>query len=196
MFRYKTNKQAIVIAALVILLCFTCLMGATLALFTNDPNDGTIGIITTTGRVEVDIVDEYTGASLKGQTLQFQTSLEQDKIYFEPGAMFVTQGFKIKNEGDIPIYFELSVSDDEVIGREDFKSAFDVWLSTDDSTRPETIVDIDEFVGFVDPKTDSADTYFLYVKMKETADDRFQGDEYSGIGITVLAVQANAEEKE
>ena len=42
MFRYKSNKQAIIIAALIILLCFVCLTGSTLALFTNDPEKGTI----------------------------------------------------------------------------------------------------------------------------------------------------------
>ena len=40
MLRYKSNKQACIIAALVILLCLVCLAGSTLALFTSDPEDG------------------------------------------------------------------------------------------------------------------------------------------------------------
>ena len=54
MFRYKTNKKMLIIAAAVILLCFVCLSGATLALF-SQTLDGTIGIITTAGDIEVDI---------------------------------------------------------------------------------------------------------------------------------------------
>jgi hypothetical protein len=59
MLRYKSHKQAFIMAALVILLCLVCLTGATLALFTGNVNDGTIGIITTTGDIAVDIVDAY-----------------------------------------------------------------------------------------------------------------------------------------
>ena len=58
MFRYQSNKQAFVIALFVILLCIICLTGATLALFTSNPDDGTIGVITTAGIVNVDIVED------------------------------------------------------------------------------------------------------------------------------------------
>ena len=61
MIRCKSYKQALVIAALVILLCLVCLSGATYALFTNDPSDGTIGIVTTSGKVDVDIINDYDG---------------------------------------------------------------------------------------------------------------------------------------
>ena len=33
--------------------------------------------------------------------------------------------------------------------------------------------------------------YFLYIEMKDTVGNEFQGKTYSGIGITVYAVQAN-----
>ena len=73
MFRYKSHKQAFIMTALVILLCLVCLTGATLALFTSDPNDGTIGIITTSGDVEIDIVDT-SGATLQNRALDFITA--------------------------------------------------------------------------------------------------------------------------
>ena len=73
MFRYKSHKQAFIMTALVILLCLVCLTGATLALFTSDPNDGTIGIITTSGDVEIDIVDT-SGATLQNKALDFITA--------------------------------------------------------------------------------------------------------------------------
>ena len=131
MFRYKTNKQAFIIAALVILLCLVCLTGATLALFTNDPNDGTIGVITTAGEVKVDIVDDTKAEnSLVGQVLQIQTSSEHKEIHFEPGVIYYTQGFKVKNLGDIPINFRLSVSEDESIDMDEFRKAFELWIST------------------------------------------------------------------
>ena len=90
MIRYKTNKRSFLIAALVILLCLSCLTGATLALFTSDPNDGTIGIVTTSGDVEVDIVDTA-GVSLRDRALAFMTTsgaVDSETVLFEPGAMF------------------------------------------------------------------------------------------------------------
>ena len=98
--RYTFNKQPIVMAAIVILLCLTCLMGATLALFTSDPNDGTIGIITTSGDVSIDIVDTA-GVTLQNKALGFivtvdnmQHLVQDTDVWFEPGATFCTQGFQ------------------------------------------------------------------------------------------------------
>ena len=130
MIRYKTNKQAFIIAALVILLCLVCLTGATLALFTSDPNDGTIGIVTTSGDVEIDIVDT-SGVTLQNRALAFMTTsgaTDSDDVLFEPGATFYTQGFKIKNTGDIPVNFSLSVSKDDKIDMEEFAKAFELWI--------------------------------------------------------------------
>jgi hypothetical protein len=196
MFRYKTSKQAFVIAALVILLCLVCLIGATLALFTNDPNDGTIGIITTAGEVKADIVDDSAEQnSLVAKVLEFRTSSERKEILFEPGATFFTQGFLIKNVGDVSINFHLTVSEDASIDMEEFHKAFEVWISTS-PTNPANAERLTEFVGHLDAGETSTDTYYLFVKMKESAGNEFQGKSYDGIGIKVFAVQGNANVKE
>ena len=196
MFRYKTNKQAFIIAALVILLCLVCLTGATLALFTNDPNDGTIGIITTAGEVKVDIVDDTAAEnSLVGQVLQIQTSSENKEVKFEPGVIYYTQGFKVKNLGDIPINFRLSVSEDESIDMDEFREAFELWISTTPAD-PENAVQLTEFTGKIPVGQSTTETYYLYIRMKKTAGNEFQGKTYSGIGVTVYAVQGNADIKE
>jgi len=202
MFRYKSHKQAFIMTALVILLCLVCLTGATLALFTSDPNDGTIGIITTSGDVEVDIVDT-SGETLEGKYLAFISSSGNTDILFEPGATFFTQGFKIKNTGDIPINFRLSVGKDNVVdidGKkvdiEEFNKAFEVWIVEE---KPNEVADFSEasrltdFKGELDVGYSSESTYYLVVKMKETVGNEFQGKTYTGIGVTVYAVQGNVE---
>ncbi len=195
MFRYKSNKQAFIIAALVILLCLVCLAGATLALFTSDLNDGTIGIVTTTGDVKIDIVDDVTGETLVGKTLEIQSSAERPEIWFEPGATYHTQGFKLENKGDIPVKFSLSVSEDEEIDMTEFHEAFEVWISVD--RNDPTVGDpLKNFTGYLDAKTSSETVYYLFIKMKESAGNEFQGKNYTGIGVTVYAVQANAQIKE
>ena len=191
MLQYKSHKKAFIMTALVILLCLTCLTGATLALFTSDPDDGTIGIITAAGEVKVDLVDSASMASLVGKTLEFQTSADQKKIIFEPGATFYTQGFKIRNDGSVPIKFRLSVSEDEKIDMTEFKEAFTVMICTDPKDLS-SAVDLTKYQGELQVGESSESTYYLYIKMKETAGNKFQGKTYSGIGVSVYAVQSNA----
>ena len=196
MLRYKSHKQAFIMTALVILLCLVCLTGATLALFTSDPNDGTIGVITTSGDVAVDIVD-VSGASLQNKALLFMTTsgtTDSDKVLFEPGATFYTQGFKIKNTGDVPVNFSLSVSKDDKIDMEEFDKAFELWIvkEGDDLSGAEKITNF-KVNGLA--KGESSATYHLFIKMKESVGNDFQGKTYTGIGITVYAVQGNAELK-
>lgn len=196
MFRYKSNRQAFIIAVLVILLCLVSLTGATFALFTSGASNGTIGVITTAGDIKVDIVSEADeSVSLVGQVLQFRTSADQKEILFEPGASFYTQGFKIKNAGDIPINFRLSVSEDEAIDMEEFKQAFEVWITTD-PTNPAAATQLTDYVGRLEVGKSSAETYYLFIRMKETAGNEFQGKTYTGMGITVYAVQGNVNVEE
>ena len=195
MFRYKSHKQAIIMTALVILHCLVCLPGATLAHFTSDPNDGTIGIITTSGDVEIDIVDT-SGVTLQNRALAFMTTsgsmTDSEDVLFEPGATFRTQGFQVKNTGDIPVNFRLSVSKDDKIDMEEFDKAFELWIvkEGEDFSGAKKITNF-KVDGL--PAGESSDTYYLFIKMKESVGNEFQGKTYTGIGVTVYAVQGNAQ---
>ena len=196
MFRYKSNKQAFIIAALVILLCFVSLTGATLALFTNDPNDGTIGVITTAGDLKVDIIDALTNESLVGHVLRFQPETEDESEFlFEPGARVYTQGFRVKNTGDIPVNFRMYVSRDSQLDADEFYTAFEVWITTDTTGLVEA-VKLTDFDGRLEVGESSEATYYLFIKMKESIGNRFQDKEYMGIGVTVYAVQGNVNVRE
>ena len=194
MFRYKSHKKAFIMTALVILLCLVCLTGATLALFTSDPNDGTIGIITTSGDVEIDIVDT-SGATLQNRALEFITAsgtpTDSGNVLFEPGATFRTQGFRVKNTGDIPVNFSLSVSKDDKIDMEEFDKAFEIWIVRENDEDFKNAERITNFKGRLEVG-ESSEKYCLVIKMKETVGNEFQGKTYSGIGVTVYAVQGNA----
>ena len=194
MFRLSKNKQAY-LAVLIILLCLTSLVGATYALFTSNLNDGTIGIVTTAGDIEVDIVDAVEDNSLVGEVLQFQTTASNRLPLFEPGAMFYTQAFRVKNTGNIPINFRLAISEDADIGTEEFNEAFEVWISTSPTGISAEAKKITSFTGKLEVGQSSV-PYYLFVKMKETAGNEFQGKKYTGIGVTVFAIQGNATIKE
>ena len=189
MFRYKPNKQAFIIAVIVILLCLVCLTGATLALFTSNLQDGTIGIVTTSGDVGIDIVD-LSGVTLQNRALAFVTT-SNTEVLFEPGATFYTQEFQVKNTGDIPVNYSLSVSKDERINMEEFDKAFEVWIVRADDENFANAERLTNFKGSL-KVGDSSESYCLFIKMKETVGNEFQGKTYTGIGVTVYAVQGNA----
>lgn len=192
MFRYKTShKQAFIIAALIILVCLVCLSGATYALFTSSSEDGTIGVVTTSGSVSIDIVDT-TGATLQDKSLEFITLSGSSEPAFEPGATFYTQGFQVKNLGNIPVNFSLYISKDDKIDMSEFEEAFDVWIVRVDDENFANAEHITKFKGRLEVGK-SSETYSLVIKMKETAGNDFQGKIYTGIGVTVYAVQGNVE---
>ena len=185
------------IAALILLLCIANLTGSTYALFTSSTKEGSIGVTTTSGDVEVKIVDEGNN-SLEGRALQFFTTSETP-VLFEPGTTFYTQGFKIMNAGNIPVNFRISVNYGNMseADRIEFEKAFEIGITTD-PTRQTDAEPTDKFVGSLDVSGDdaSSQTYHLIIRMKETVGNEFQGAKYEGIGITVYAVQANAALKE
>ena len=192
MLRYKaSNKQAFIIAALIILICLVCLSGATYALFTSSSEDGTIGIVTTSGSVSIDIVDT-SGATLRDKSLEFIVLSGSSEPTFEPGATFYTQGFQVKNLGNIPVNFSLYISKDEKIDMSEFEEAFDVWIVRVDDENFANAERITNFKGRLEVGQ-SSDTYCLFIKMKETAGNDFQGKSYTGIGVTVYAVQGNVD---
>ena len=186
MFRYTTSKQAIVIAAMVILLCLTCLTGATLALFTSNPEDGTIGIVTTAGKIAIDIED-LNGNSLLGDTLDWY---QQENVLFAPGMTVATEGFRIRNEGKIHINFRIYISNDGSDDMDAFNQSFEVWIGTDPNN-PESGRLMSDFSEYLEAETCSPNTYYVFVRMKPEADNTYRGESYSGMGITVYAVQGN-----
>lgn len=189
MFRYSGKKSAIIIAGMVILLCFVSVTGATLALFTSNEGDGKIGINTTSGNLKVDIVDCVDiSHSLVGEVLEFVTTSANRRALFEPGTTFYTNGFRVKNTGNISLNYILYISEDETVSA-DFNDAFDVWVTKDPLNRTDA-VKLQEFEGSLEPG-ECSDIYYLVVSMKETAGNEFQDRTFTGIGVTVCAVQGN-----
>ena len=190
MTRYRIKSSKIIIAAMIILLCLVSITGATLALFTSNENDGKIGINATSGDLRVDIVDaDDPTDSLVGEVLDFYTPDDRDGVLFEPGATYRTEGFRVLNSGDIPINFILYVSEDETVA-EDFKDAFEVWITNDLSNKA-AAVKLQEYDGRLEVGQCS-DIYYLVFRMKETAGNEYQDRTFTGVGVTVCAVQGNA----
>lgn len=182
------EMKKITMSIMIIFLCLTSVIGVTWALFTHS-NDGKIGINTTSGYIDMDIVDTN-GDSLVDKVLEFESGVDnRETIYFEPGATFHTQGFKVVNNGNINVNYRVYISNDETENMESFNEAFELWICEDLSKINEA-KKITEFEGTLGPE-ESDKVYYLVIRMKESAGNEFQNKVYSGIGITVYAVQGN-----
>ena len=193
MLRYKPTKRTFIIAAMVILLCLVSITGATYALFTASTGDGRIGINATSGDIEVDIVDASDQAnSLVGDVLNFVTTSDKQEILFEPGAVYYTEGFRVKNTGEIPLSYIVYITGDDTLDEEKevrFDDAFDVWITPNPKNK-DGMVKLQDFDGSL-AVGQASDVYYLVFRMKETAGNEFQNKTFTGVGITVCAVQGN-----
>lgn len=193
MSRYKVKKSSLVIAAMVILLCLVSITGATFALFTST-SDGRIGVNTTSGKLKVDIIDDNSDLSMVGEVLNLVAAdgREQEEILFEPGAAYYTEGFRVKNRGNIPLNFIIYISEDESRLDKELAEAFEVRITTSPDGRTEQ-TPLRQYEGRLEPGYTS-DVYYLVFRMKETAGNEFNTEwqkPLEGIGITVCAVQGN-----
>ena len=186
----KILIRKITIAIAIIFLCAASIIGVTVSIFTSNGNDGKINVIVGAGTVDVDIVDED-GDSLEGQLLEFITTGTSTEILWEPGATFYTQGFLVENKGTSPVKYIMSISEKDDDSHKEFKKAFDFHIATDLNDISKK-TDLKAWEGSLAP-TQKSDVFYLVIHMKEEANDDFQNKTYSGIGITVSAVQANGE---
>lgn len=186
-FGLSARKKTLMMSVSIFAFCITLLVGVTLAIFTNDIDDGTIGINTTAGSIQIDIIDEE-NASLIGEVLYFDKEEGgTKKILWEPGATFVTEGFKVYNNGTIPVNYQIYINYTEEDS--DLVKVLNFWL-TEDPTDLDSAVEITSYKGSLDVGKGS-DTYYLVVQMAADAGNAYQGLELNGVGITVHAVQGN-----
>ncbi len=186
--------KTIAIIALIVALAVSVVAIVLMSLGIWGSNDnGSIGVNVTTGKCKIDIVDTE-GKSVVGDVLNFAVEEEVETLYFEPGMTCHTEGFSIKNVGTVAVNFHVSVSEDAEIDNEEFKNAFDLWI-TNDLNDINAAKELTEFTGTLMPGGQSSE-YYLVISMKDTAGNDFQDKTYTGIGITVHAVQISKSNQE
>lgn len=188
-YQERRKTKAIIALSIIVIILLLAFVALVYFVFTFQ-NDGKIGVITTTGECKVDVIDTR-GNSLIGDALDFVINEKEKEIYFEPGSTYYTEAFAIKNIGTMPVNFRANISKDESTDADSFDKAFEIWITKDPSSL-ENAERLTEFTGRLEVDATS-ETYYLVVRMKETAGNEFQNKTYTGIGITVYAVQGNAD---
>ena len=168
----------------IILLILAAILGLTYLLYSDSDGDGVIGINITTGQCKIDIVDSE-GATLVGDVLDFITT--EEKVIFRPGSLYYTESFAVQNIGNIPLKFRISVSEDEELNGATLEDAFDIYIVKD----PSEIGNGEQLTAFTGALEvgETSEYYCMVIRMKEDAGNDFQNKTYTGIGITVYAVQ-------
>ena len=203
----KATKRALLTSILAICLCLVMLIGSTFAWFTDTASTGVNQI--KSGTLKVDIVKPNVDAngkytSLEGAKLEFQkvAAASSEAILWEPGCTYVTEGFKIKNDGTLALKWKAEVNKDNVTNgkasddAKDGMSLLDVidfYVVTDNTSKDAQAVSIDEFVGNLEATKLSDKTYYIMGHMKEEAGNDYQGLTLENISITVYATQDTVE---
>ena len=198
----KATKRALLTSVMALVMCVVMLAGTTFAWFTDTASTGVNKI--QAGNLKVDIVDKD-GTSLKNKSLSFikaglttDTGAEIDpnattEILWEPGCRYLTEGFKIKNDGNLTLKWKAVVNKGTTAknpGKFDLLDVIDFYLVKGDKNSEGTL--LDEFTGTLQ-KTETSDVYYIKGVMKTTAGNDYQGLTLDGITITVYATQLTAE---
>ena len=152
------------------------------------------------GNLKVDIVGATTGNHI--DSLSFQNKDNSSSILWEPGVTFHTEGFRIKNDGNLALKWKMVVNKDSastgVVEGSNGKAGMNLLdvidfsvVSSKDENAP--AVKIDEFVGHTAAETIDSVTYYIKGTMKTTAGNDYQNLTLNGITITVYATQDTVE---
>ena len=184
----NTTKRSLLASVLALVMCVTMLVGTTFAWFTDSASTSVNRI--QAGTLNVDIVDE-SGDSLDGKSLSFRNVTGETNIFWEPGATFFTQGFKIVNEGDLALKYKVVVSG--LTGDAKLLEAIDFAVVTDNTKKDADAVSFAEegqlLTKDASAPADNAVYYYLRGHMKEDANNDYQGLTLEGVSITVYATQ-------
>ena len=189
---YRRHSILATILIIIIILCIVAIAILTWALFRKGGlDDGKIGTNVTSGKVKVDIEDE-SGVSKVGDVFEFVHE-EGEEVIFAPGRTFRTEGFRVKNEGNLTFKYIISVSKDFGKDYSAFIEAFDFYL-TNDPTSLDGALKLTDYDGILAPG-DESELYYLVITMKEEAGNEFQDKVFTGIGVTVHATQIKEQQQ-
>ena len=200
----RATKRALLTSVMALVMCVVMLVGTTFAWFTDTASTGVNKI--QAGNLKVDIVNKD-GTSLKNESLSFikagptADTGATTEILWEPGCRYLTEGFKIKNAGNLALKWKAEINKEDAKtkvvagsnGKENMNllDVIDFYIvkGTEENT---PAVAIENFTGTLSAEATS-DLYYIKGVMKTSAGNDYQNLTLDGITITVYATQLTAE---
>ena len=178
-----SSKKALLLSVLSMVICVSMLIGSTFAWFTDSATANVNEI--KSGNLDVELVGED-GEPLEG-ALKWKAQDNRETILWEPGCEYKTQGFRIKNNGNLALKYTIALNG--VVG--DAKLLKVINFSVVDANGTE--IALNTFEGKLENANQISDVLYLKGKMSEAADNNYMKQELSGITIVVYATQLNHE---
>lgn len=179
----RTTKHALLTSVMSLVLCFAMLLGTTFAWFTDTASTAVNRI--QAGNLDVQLLDAA-GNSLEGQSLAWQKAEdhESESVLWEPGCTYKLESFKIKNNGNLALKYQISITG--IIGNAGLMKALEFTVTGVDS-----VTSTDSLNGFEGSLAPNHETGMITIigHMKEEAGNEYQGMSIDSIGITVRATQ-------
>ena len=196
----KSTKRALLTSALALLMCVTMLIGTTFAWFTDTASTGVNKIVS--GNLKVDIIGANSDSHIEKLDFTKATGAEGENLLWEPGCRYLTEGFRIANNGNLALKWKAEINKDNIVDgkaaptAKDGKSLLDVidfYVVTKAADGTETAVAIENFTGKLAANVGKSETYYIKGVMQTTAGNDYQDLTLDGITITVYATQDTVE---
>ena len=196
----RATKRALLTSVMALVMCVVMLVGTTFAWFTDTASTGVNKIVS--GNLKVDIVDKEGNNHL--DTLNFTKAAgapDGEQLLWEPGCRYVTEGFKIKNAGNLALKWKAEINKEDAKtkvvagsnGKENMNllDVIDFYIVKGTEENAPAVA-IENFTGTLSAKATS-EVYYIKGVMKTSAGNDYQDLTLDGITITVYATQLTAE---
>ena len=194
----RATKRALLTSVMALVMCVVMLVGTTFAWFTDTASTGVNKIVS--GNLKVDIIGADSDSHIEKLNFTKAAGAEGEAFLWEPGCRYLTEGFKIKNAGNLALKWKAEINKDNIVDgkaaptAKDGKSLLDVIdfyvVTGTGENAPE--VAIEDFVGNL-TKGAKSDVYYIKGVMQTSAGNDYQNLTLDGITITVYATQDTVE---
>ena len=198
----KATKRALLTSVMALVMCVVMLVGTTFAWFTDTASTGVNKIVS--GNLKVDIIGANSDSHIEKLDFTKATGAEGENLLWEPGCRYLTEGFRIANNGNLALKWKAEINKDNITDgkvegstiAKDGKSLLDVidfYVVTKAADGTETAVAIENFTGKLAANVGKSETYYIKGVMQTTAGNDYQDLTLDGITITVYATQDTVE---
>ena len=195
----KATKRALLTSVMALVMCVVMLVGTTFAWFTDTASTGVNKI--QAGNLKVDIIGADSDSHIEKLNFTKAAGAEGEAFLWEPGCRYLTEGFKIKNAGNLALKWKAEINKEdaktEVVagsnGKENMNllDVIDFYIVKGTEENAPAVA-IENFTGKLGA-TETSGVYYIKGVMKTTAGNDYQDLTLDGITITVYATQDTVE---